>query len=95
MPRYVIERNIDPSELNKLVQVQEDLQAAGRRSVDVARDIPGLMWIRSYISVAEGKIYCEYEAPNPEATLEHARKAGFPADRISEVAMEISPEMFH
>jgi hypothetical protein len=39
-----------------------------------------LVWIRSYISVAEGKIYCEYEAPNPEAIREHARKAGFPAD---------------
>jgi Nickel responsive protein SCO4226-like len=94
MPKYVIERDIDPSELSKLVQVQEDLQAAGRKSVEVARDIPGLVWIRSYISVAEGKIYCEYEAPNPEAIREHALKAGFPANRISEVAMEISPEMF-
>ena len=92
MPRYVIERNIDPAALGKLVQ--EDLQAAGRNSLAVARDIPGLVWIRSYISVAEGKIYCEYEAPNPEAIREHARKAGVPADRISEVAMEISPEMF-
>ena len=92
MPRYVIERNIEPSALTKLVQ--EDLQAAGRNSIEVARDIPGLVWIRSYISVAEGKIYCEYEAPNPEAIREHAQKAGFPADRISEVAMEISPEMF-
>jgi len=92
MPRYVIERNIDTSALNKLVQ--EDLQAEGRKSVEAARDIPGLLWIRSYISVAEGKIYCEYEAPNPEAIREHARRAGLPADRISEVAMEISPEMF-
>ena len=92
MPRYVIERNIGASALKKLVQ--EDLQAAGRNSIEVARDIPGLVWIRSYISVAEGKIYCEYEAPNPDAIREHARKAGLPADRISEVAMEVSPEMF-
>jgi Nickel responsive protein SCO4226-like len=92
MPRYVIERNIDSSALDKLVQ--EDLQAAGRNSLAVAGEIPGLLWIRSYISVAEGKVYCEYEAPNPESIREHARKAGLPADKISEVAMEISPEMF-
>jgi len=92
MPRYVIERNIDPSALGRLVQ--EDLQAEGRRSIEIARDIPGLVWIRSYISVAEGKIYCEYEAPNPEAIREHSQRAGYPADRISEVAMEVNPEMF-
>lgn len=92
MPRYLIERNIEPSALSKLVQ--EDLQAEGRKSIEMARDIPGLVWIRSYISVAEGKIYCEYEAPNPEAIREHSRRAGYPADRISEVAMEVSPEMF-
>lgn len=48
----------------------------------------------SYVSEAEGKIYCEYEAPNPEAIREHARRAGLPVDRISKVALEISPEMF-
>ena len=93
MPRYVIERNIDSAALGKLLQ--EDLQAAGRNSIEAARGIPGLVWIRSYISVAEGKIYCEYEAPNPEAIREHARIAGLPADKISEVAMEVSPEMLH
>jgi hypothetical protein len=56
--------------------------------------MPGVVWIRSYISDTEGKIYCEYEAPNLEAVREHARRAGLPADRISEVALEISPAMF-
>jgi hypothetical protein len=51
-------------------------------------------WIRSYVSDTEGKIYCEYDAPSPEAIYEHARRAGLPADRISEVAFEISPAMF-
>jgi hypothetical protein len=52
------------------------------------------VWIRSFISEAEGKIYCEYEAPNPEAILEHARRVGVPVDKISEVTMELSPKMF-
>ena len=54
----------------------------------------GVIWIRSYVSEAEGKIYCEYEAPNPEAILEHARRVGGRADKISEIALEINPDMF-
>ena len=54
----------------------------------------GIVWVRSYISEADGKIYCEYDAPSPEAILEHAEKAGLVVSKISEVALEISPEMF-
>jgi hypothetical protein len=54
----------------------------------------GVVWIRSYYSDAEGKIYCEYEAPNVEAIREHARLAGLPVDRILEVSLELSPAMF-
>jgi hypothetical protein len=56
--------------------------------------MPEVRWIRSYVSDVEGKIYCEYDAPSAEAIREHARRAGLPVDRISEVALEISPEMF-
>ena len=87
MPRYIIERNV--GSISK-----EGLEAAARKSNEVLATMPGVVWIKSYISEAEGKIYCEYEAPNPEAILEHARLAGLPADRISEVALELSPAMF-
>lgn len=87
MPRYIIERNV--GDLSK-----EDLEAAGKKSVEVLAGMPDVVWIKSFISEAEGKIYCEYEAPNPEAIREHARLAGLPADKISEVALEISPDMF-
>jgi hypothetical protein len=60
----------------------------------VIADMSGVVWIKSYVSDAEGKIYCEYEAPNAEAVLVHARRAGLPANRISQVSMEISPAMF-
>ena len=56
--------------------------------------MPDVVWIKSYVSDVEGKIYCEYDAPNPEAILEHARRAGLPVDKISEVTLEISPAMF-
>jgi hypothetical protein len=87
MPRYIIERSVPPLS-------REELDAAARRSISVIDGMPGVRWIRSYISAAEGKIYCEYDAPNPEAILEHARRAGLPVDRISEVSLEISPAMF-
>jgi hypothetical protein len=87
MPRYIIERSVP-----RLTSAE--LQAAGRRSVEVLSDMSDVKWIRSYVSDAEGKIYCEYDAPSVEAVLEHARRAGLPVDRISEVSMEISPAMF-
>jgi hypothetical protein len=86
MPRYIIERN--------MTATQEEFQAMGKVSVQVADSMEGVVWIRSYISEAEGKIYCEYEAPNPEAVYEHARRVGIPVDKISEVAMEVAPSMF-
>lgn len=87
MPRYIIER-----EVGRLSP--EELEAVARRSNKVLEDMPDVVWIKSYISEAEGKIYCEYDAPNPDAVMEHARRAGMPANRISEVALEISPDMF-
>ena len=87
MPRYIIEREVGAMSL-------EDLQAAGRKSNEVLDEMEGVVWIRSYVSDAEGKIYCEYEAPSPEAVMEHAERTGVPANRISEVSMEINPDMF-
>lgn len=87
MPRYIIERNVGQI-------TREELQQAGRKSNQVLDAMNGVIWIRSYVSDADGKIYCEYDAPNAEAIREHARRAGLPADRIVEVALEINPQMF-
>ena len=87
MPRYIIERSAAGL-------TRDELTAAGKRSVAVLAGMPEVRWIRSYISDVEGKIYCEYDAPSIEAIREHARRAGFPVDRVSEVALEISPAMF-
>lgn len=87
MPRYLIERIVG--------QMSDDaLEAAGRKSNEVLDGMPGVVWIRSYVSQREGKIFCEYDAPDEQSIREHARRAGFPCDRISEVALEISPAMF-
>jgi hypothetical protein len=87
MPRYIIERSVPGL-------TRDELFAAGRRSVAVLADMSDVRWIRSYVSDAEGKIYCEYDAPSEDAIREHARRAGLPVDRISEIALEINPTMF-
>ena len=87
MARYIIERTLPKMS-------QEEMQQLGRRSLEVANRIPGVLWIKSYISEAEGKTYCEYEAPNPECLLEHARLLNISADKITRVDMEVRPAMF-
>ncbi len=87
MPRYLIERNVGQL-------TAEQIDAASRKSKEVIAGMEGVRWIRSYVSDAEGKIYCEYDAPDRDSVLEHARRAGLPADRISEISLEISPAMF-
>ncbi len=87
MPRYIIEREV--GEINL-----DDMPAAGRTSNEVTDSMDGVVWIHSYISEAEGKIYCVYEAPNVEALYEHARRAGAVVTKVSEIAMVVEPSMF-
>jgi hypothetical protein len=87
MPKYIVFRTV-----GKLSE--EEIQAAGLRSVEALDLMPEVRWIRSYYSAAEGKIYCEYEAPSAELIFEHARRAGIPIDYASEVVRELEPAMF-
>jgi Nickel responsive protein SCO4226-like len=87
MPTYVIERNV--GDLST-----EQLEAAARKSNEVLAQMEGVIWIRSYVSHADGKIFCEYEAPSADHIREHARRAGLPADKITEISITISPDMF-
>jgi len=87
MPRFLIERSVPGL-------TRDALTEASRRSNAVLAAMPEVRWIRSYVSDVDGKIFCEYDAPSPEAIREHARRAGLPVDRISEIALEINPTMF-
>lgn len=88
MPHYIIERDVGEIDRDALTEV-------AKRSKQVVDGMEGVVWIRSYVSEAEGKIYCEYEAPNAEAVYEHARRVGLPVTKVSEIAMEVDPSMFH
>ena len=47
-------------------------------------------WHKSY--VAGDKIYCLHETDDAETIREHARRGGFPADVVVEVAAEFGPQ---
>jgi hypothetical protein len=86
MPRYVIERELP--EAGKLSS--EEWKDISQKSRAILRDMgPQIQWVESYVT--DNKIYCVYIAPNEEMVREHARKGGFPADRISAVHSVISP----
>lgn len=86
MKKYVIEREIHGAS----AMDAEELAAASRRSNEALAELaPAIQWQHSY--VAGDKTYCIYLAEDEKTILEHAKRSGFPANRITEVASEIDP----
>lgn len=86
MPKFIIEREM-PGAGGLPAQ---DLQGAAQTSCNVLRQLgPEIQWVESYVT--GDKIYCVYVAPNEEMIREHAKRGGFPADRVSKVERMIDP----
>ena len=86
MPKFVIEREIPG--LGNLSDAE--LQEASLKSVSVLKDLgPEIQWLHSYVT--GDKLYCVYLAPDESMIREHAKRAGFPANRISAVRRLIDP----
>lgn len=86
MPQFVIERDI-PGAGNL---TQEELQSIAVKSNSVLKGMgPEIRWLHSYVT--GDKFYCVYLAPDAETVREHARRGGFPANRISAVRRLIDP----
>ena len=84
MPRFIIERNF----AEKLEVTKEASDQVERINIE-----EGVKWIFSFLSADQRKTYCLYEAPNAEAILRAAQRAGLPADVVTQVD-EINPAMF-
>ncbi|HEY7229883.1 MAG TPA: DUF4242 domain-containing protein [Pseudolabrys sp.] len=86
MPKFVIERELTGA--GKLPR--QELQAISQKSCGVLREMgPQIQWQQSFVT--DDKIYCIYIAPDEDAIRTHARKGGFPANRISAVRAVIDP----
>jgi hypothetical protein len=87
MRRFIIEREV-PGAGNL---TQQDLASIARTSNEAVASLGvPYTWVNSY--VAGDKIYCVHEAEDAETIVEHARRGGFPANLVSEVAGEFGPQ---
>jgi hypothetical protein len=86
MPKYIIERIIpDAGKLSP-----DDLRAIAEKSCSVLIALgPSIQWIQSFVT--NDRLYCTYIAPTEDMIREHARRGGFPADRVSEIRSVIDP----
>jgi hypothetical protein len=86
MPRYIIEREVPGA--GRLGPQQ--LQGMAEKSCAVLKELgTDIQWVESYVT--EDKLYCVYLSPDEDLIRQHARRGGFPADRISRVSGGISP----
>ena len=86
MPEFVIEREVPGA--SNLTDAQ--WREISQKSVNVLKGMgPEIRWLRSYVT--GDKVYCVYFAPDEATIQEHARRAGFPANRISAVRRLLDP----
>ena len=86
MPQFVIEREVPVAGQFSEAQIRE----VSLKSLGVLNEMgPKIRWVHSYVT--DDKIYCVYFAPDEATIREHAKKGGFPANRISAVRHLIDP----
>ena len=86
MPKYVVERDVPGA--GKLSRAE--LRSISQRSCEgLDRLGPKIQWVESYVT--DDRIYCVYIAPGEEVVREHAKRGGFPANRVAQVRMVIDP----
>lgn len=76
MPLYVIERTF----AEQLEMSSDEVRLLEEINAD-----EGVSWLFSFLSADRHRSYCLYEAPSPDAILTAARRAGIPADAVTEV----------
>ena len=90
MQRFLIEREIPGA--SKMSP--EELRNGAAKSNAVLRELgPDIQWVHSY--VAGDKVYCVYQAPSEALIREHAAKSGFPANKITPIAVILDPTTAH
>ena len=86
MPKFVIEREIPGIGTMSDTEIRD----VSRKSVSVLREMgPEIQWLQSYVT--GDKPYCVYLAPDEATVREHARRGGFPANRVCAVRRMIDP----
>lgn len=86
MQRFVIERDFPGA--GKLSPAE--LQQIAKTSNAVIRDLgPGIQWDHSFVTT--DKIFCVYLAESEAMIRDHAKRGGFPCNRVNVVTTIIDP----
>jgi hypothetical protein len=86
MQRYIIEREIPGAGR----MTAEQLREAAAKSNKVLHFMgPDIQWVQSYVT--DNKLYCVYNARSADLIKQHAERSGFPANKITPVAVVIDP----
>ena len=89
MPQYVIEREVPG--IHEMSE--EQIRDIAVKSIGVLDGMgPQIRWLHSYVT--DDKLYCVYLAPDEASVREHARRGGFPANRIAAIKRLIDPINF-
>ena len=86
MPKFLIERTMPGvGELG-----DDAISGASAQSNAVIRELGGdVQWLHSYVT--GDKVFCVYIAPSEQHLVDHARRAGIPADAVMPIARQIDP----
>lgn len=86
MPEFVIER-----EMPGVGQLHPDeLKSASQTSCSIIDELgPRIQWVQSWVT--DDKLYCLYRAPDEEIIREHAKRGGFPVNKVAQIRSTISP----
>jgi hypothetical protein len=77
MPLYVIERRF----AEQLQMTSDDVNLLEEINAE-----EGVSWMFSFLSADRYRTYCLYEARTPDAIIAAAKRAGIPADAVTEVS---------
>jgi hypothetical protein len=80
MSRYLIERWFPEGFDSFFAERSTDL-------INAVNSEAGVTWLQSYITDDSRRVYCLYEAPNPEAIHKASRRAGWPVHRINRITI--------
>lgn len=80
MKKFIIEREVPGAG----AMSAEELRGVSCTSNGVLKDMDvPYHWIQTFVT--GDKMYCVHVAPDEQTVREHARRGGFPADRVEEV----------
>jgi hypothetical protein len=86
MKRYVIERDLPG--VGRLSE--KELNVVRKTSNEALSETgPGIQWVESFVT--DDRIYCHYLADDEQTVEAHAKRAGIPATKVSEVRTVVDP----